>query len=92
MTHSVSISQKPTNDPKDSQDIWCKNDQQVDESEQNEGDGDVPGPVEGLVGENHLLDRSPHLNRKTVTLCYREVMEKSQVLDVLLRERAQWAR
>lgn len=58
------LSQKPTNDPKDSQDIWCKNNQKVDEREQNEGDGDVPGPVEGLVGENHLLDRSPHLRER----------------------------
>lgn len=53
---------QPTDDSKDSKDIWGKNDQQVDKSEQNEGDGDVTGPVEGLVGEHHLLDRSSHLS------------------------------
>lgn len=52
---------KPTNDPKDAQDVGGKDDQQVDEREQNEGNGDVTGPVERLVGKHHLLDRSPHL-------------------------------
>lgn len=52
---------KPTNDPKDAQDVGGKDDQQVDKSEQNEGNGDVAGPVEGLVGKYHLLNCSPYL-------------------------------
>lgn len=50
-----------TYDPKDAQDVGGKDDQQVDESEQNEGNGDVAGPVKSLVGEHHLLDCSPYL-------------------------------
>jgi len=46
-----------TYDPKDAQDVGGKDDQQVDESEQNEGNGDVAGPVKSLVGKHHLLDR-----------------------------------
>lgn len=53
---------EPTNDSKDPKDIWGKNDEQVDKGEQNEGDGDVTGPIEGLVGEHHLLDCSSHLS------------------------------
>lgn len=50
-----------TNDPEDAQDVGGEDDEQVDEGEQDEGDGDVTRPVEGLVGKHHLLDRSPHL-------------------------------
>ena len=54
---------KPTNDPKDAQDVGGKDDQQVDEREQDDGDGDVARPVEGLVGKHHLLNSSPDLFR-----------------------------
>lgn len=52
---------KHTNDPKDAQDVWGKDDQQVDECEQSDSYGDVAWPVEGLVGKHHLLDCSPYL-------------------------------
>lgn len=52
-----------TNDAKDAQDVRGKDNQQVDEREQRDGNSDVAGPVEGLVGEHHLLDCSPHLIR-----------------------------
>lgn len=51
----------PTYDPKDAQDVGGKDDQQVYKGEQNECNGDVAGPVKGLVREHHLLDRSPNL-------------------------------
>lgn len=60
---SQSVEVQPTNDPKDAQDVGSKDDQHVDESEQNEGNGDVTGPVEGLVGKYHLLDCSSHLSK-----------------------------
>ncbi len=50
-----------TNDAKDAQNIWSKYHQHVDESEQNERDGDVTQPIERLGGEQHLLDGSAHL-------------------------------
>lgn len=67
-TTIVTMSVKPTNDPKDAQDVGGKDDQQVDESEQNEGDGDVARPVEGLVGEHHLLNCSPYLFKRKIQL------------------------
>lgn len=60
--------EEPTDDSKDSEDIWSKNDKQVDKSEQGEGNGDVTWPIEGLVGEHHLLDCSSHLSRVSKTL------------------------
>lgn len=55
--------EEPTDDSKDSKDIWRENDKQVDKGEQDEGNGDVTRPIEGLVGEHHLLDCSSHLSR-----------------------------
>lgn len=52
-----------TNNTKDTQDVRSEDDQQVDENEQRDGDSDVARPVEGFVGERHLLDGSPHLIR-----------------------------
>lgn len=50
-----------TYDSKDSKDIWSENNEQVDKSEQDEGNGDVTGPIERFVGEHHLLDCSSYL-------------------------------
>ena len=63
----------PTNDPKDAQDVGGKDDQQVDKCKQNEGNGDVSRPVEGLVGKHHLLNCSPYLfitEKKSVFKCF----------------------
>lgn len=45
-----------TNDAKDAQNVGSKYHQHVDESKQNESDGDVTQPVERLGGEQHLHD------------------------------------
>lgn len=50
-----------TYDPKDAQDVWGKDDQQVNKGEQSECYGDVAWPVEGLVWEHHLLDGPSYL-------------------------------
>lgn len=59
--------EEPTNDSKDSKDVWGEDDKQVDKSEQGEGDGDVTRPIESLVREHHLLDGSSHLSRDSKT-------------------------
>lgn len=41
----------PTDDAEDAQNVWGKYHQQVDEGEQNDGDGSVTQPVERLGGE-----------------------------------------
>lgn len=81
-----------TYDPKDAQDVGGKDDQQVDESKQNDCDGDVPGPVKGLVRKHHLLNGSPNLNgthRTFSTSCNQASVFTS---ELHLQERAQWAR
>ncbi len=50
-----------TNDAKDAQDVRREDDQHIDEGQENDGDGDVSDPVEGLVREYHLLNGSSHL-------------------------------
>lgn len=59
-----------TNNTKNTQDVRGEDDQQVDESEQRDGDSDMARPVEGFVGERHLLDGSPHLIRIKARLFY----------------------
>lgn len=49
-----------TDDTEDAQDVGGKDDQHVDEAEKDEGDGNVTQPVEGLVGEQHVLDGPAH--------------------------------
>lgn len=88
--------EEPTDDSKDSKDIWSENDKQVDKSEQDEGDGDVTGPIEGLVGEHHLLDRSSHLSRVSKilvsheTVLLRQAVQKVKPAKGNLPERARW--
>ena len=53
-----------TDDAEDAQDVGGEDDQQVDEGEEHHCDGGVPQPVEGLGGEQHLLDGSPHLRTR----------------------------
>lgn len=50
-----------TNDAKDAQDVWGKDDKHVDESQENDGYGNVSDPVEGLIRKHHLLNGSPYL-------------------------------
>lgn len=50
-----------TDDAEDAQDVGCKNHQHVDDGEQDDGDGGVTQPAEGLGGEQHLLDGAAHL-------------------------------
>lgn len=50
-----------TNDAKDAQDVGSEDDQYIDEDQENNSDGDVSDPVEGLIREYHLLNGSSHL-------------------------------
>lgn len=50
-----------TNDAKDAQDVGSEDHQHVDKGQQNDGDGDVSDPAEGLIRKYHLLNGSPHL-------------------------------
>lgn len=50
-----------TYDPEDAEDVGSEDDEQVDGGEEQDGDGDVSRPPERLVGEEELLDGSPHL-------------------------------
>lgn len=50
-----------TNDAKDAQDVGSEDDQHIDEGQENDSDGDVSDPVEGLIREYHLLNGSSHL-------------------------------
>lgn len=50
-----------TNDAKDAQDVGGEDDQHVDESQENDGYGNVSDPVEGLIRKHHLLNGSPYL-------------------------------
>lgn len=54
-----------TNDAEDTQNVRSKNHQHVDESEQNESNGNVTQPVESLGGKQHLLDGSSYLRAQT---------------------------
>lgn len=50
-----------TNDPEDAQDVGSEDNQQVDASEQADGNERVPQPAELLVLKQHLLDGTAHL-------------------------------
>lgn len=56
-----------TDQPEDAEDGGSKNDQEVDEGQQDHGDGDVADPAEVLALEQHLLDSTAHLGTGTGT-------------------------
>ena len=62
--YSLRSVSRPTNDAEDAQYVGREDDQQVDEAEGDHSNGHVPRPVEGLVGEEHLLNGPPDLRQQ----------------------------
>ena len=54
-----------TNDAKDAKDVWGEDNKHVDEGEEDDSNGDMTEPVEGLIGKEHLLDGPAHLSITT---------------------------
>lgn len=54
-------SNKPTDDPKDAQDVWGKDDQEIDDGKEEDSYSDVTWPPESFIWEEQLLDRPPYL-------------------------------
>lgn len=60
----IQLGQTLTDDPEDAQDIGSEDNQQVDTSEQANGNERVPQPIELLILKQHLLDGSAYLGSR----------------------------
>lgn len=50
-----------TYDSENAEDVWCEDDEHVDQGEEGKGDDDMTDPAECLIGEDHLLNGPAYL-------------------------------